>query len=136
MAVLEINNIRKSFRGREVLKDISISVEEGEVIAILGPSGSGKSTLLRCATMLETMDDGSLDFRTHFFMGGMIVDGELVRIQKIDPDVCLEITRQMLSHCCHERVNVENVLPELYERRAEFDISAAETMQADMRIMR
>ena len=64
------------------------------------------------------------------------MDGELVRIQKIDPDVCLEITRQMLSHCCHERVNVENVLPELYERRAEFDISAAETMQADMRIMR
>jgi len=85
---------------------------------------------------VRTMDDGSLDFRTHFFMGGMIVDGELVRIQKIDPDVCLEITRQMLSHCCHERVNVENVLPELYERRAEFDISAAETMQADMRIMR
>ena len=62
MAVLEINNIRKSFRGREVLKDISISVEEGEVIAILGPSGSGKSTLLRCATMLETMDDGSLAY--------------------------------------------------------------------------
>lgn len=85
---------------------------------------------------VRTMEDGSLDFRTHFFMGGMIVDGTLVRIQKIDPDVCLEITRQMLSHCCHERVNVENVLPELYERRAEFDISKAATMQADMRIIR
>ena len=57
---LEINHIKKAFGDLEVLKDISMSVEAGKVTAIIGPSGSGKPTLLRCATMLETMDDGEL----------------------------------------------------------------------------
>ena len=60
MKLLEINHLRKSFDGLQVLKDISLSVEEGEVVSIIGPSGSGKSTLLRCATMLENMDGGEL----------------------------------------------------------------------------
>jgi polar amino acid transport system ATP-binding protein len=60
MKLLEMNHIRKSFDGLEVLKDISLSVNEGEVLGIIGPSGSGKSTLLRCATMLETIDDGDI----------------------------------------------------------------------------
>lgn len=60
MKLLEIKNLKKSFDNLDVLHDISMSVEEGEVVAVIGPSGSGKSTLLRCATMLETMDSGSL----------------------------------------------------------------------------
>lgn len=60
MKILEINNVRKSFDDLSVLKNISVSVNKGEVISIIGPSGSGKSTLLRCATMLEKMDGGEL----------------------------------------------------------------------------
>lgn len=60
MKLLEINNMKKNFGDLKVIKDISLSVEEGDVLAIIGPSGSGKSTLLRCATMLETMDSGEL----------------------------------------------------------------------------
>ncbi len=60
MKILEINRCRKQFDGIEVLKNISLSVDEGKVVSIIGPSGSGKSTLLRCATLLETMDGGDL----------------------------------------------------------------------------
>lgn len=60
MKILEINHCNKKFGDNEVLKDISLSVEEGQVVSIIGPSGSGKSTLLRCATLLETMDGGDL----------------------------------------------------------------------------
>ena len=62
MKILEINHIRKSFGDLKVLDDISLSVEEGQVVSIIGPSGSGKSTLLRCATLLETMDGGDLAY--------------------------------------------------------------------------
>ena len=62
MNLLEIQNMKKTFGDLEVIRDISLSVAEGEVVSIIGPSGSGKSTLLRCATMLENMDGGSLSY--------------------------------------------------------------------------
>ena len=60
MALLSMKSVKKSFDGVEILKGISLEVNEGEILSIIGPSGSGKSTLLRCATLLEEMDDGEL----------------------------------------------------------------------------
>ena len=60
--LLEMNHIKKQFDGLQVLKDVSIHVEEGEVLSIIGPSGSGKSTLLRCATLLTRIDGGEISY--------------------------------------------------------------------------
>ncbi len=62
MAVFEMRNARKAFSALEVLKGVSLKVEKGEVVSIIGPSGGGKSTMLRCATLLETMDSGTLAY--------------------------------------------------------------------------
>lgn len=62
MKVLEMTHVNKGFGDKTVLKDISLAVETGEVVSILGPSGSGKSTLLRCATFLEQMDHGAVSY--------------------------------------------------------------------------
>ena len=62
MAIIEISNLRKAFGSQEVLKDINLRVEEGEVICLIGSSGSGKSTLLRCINLLEQPDGGSILF--------------------------------------------------------------------------
>ena len=66
MNVLTMQDVRKSFGSLEVLKGISLTVGEGEAVSVIGPSGSGKSTLLRCATLLETMDGGSLAYGNDF----------------------------------------------------------------------
>ena len=76
MKLLEMKHIKKEFDGLGVLKDISLAVEEGEILSIIGPSGSGKSTLLRCATMLEQIDGGEI-----CYMGERVayVDGKGIR---------------------------------------------------------
>ena len=60
MAVLEVKNIKKSFDGQDVLKGVSFSLDQGQVLTIIGSSGSGKTTLLRCLNFLETADEGEI----------------------------------------------------------------------------
>ena len=62
MNILEMNHIKKKFDEKTVLKDISLSVKEGEVVSIIGPSGSGKSTFLRSLNLLEEPTDGEIIF--------------------------------------------------------------------------
>ena len=60
--IVKLEHAKKSFGDNEVLKDISLTVNKGDVLAIIGPSGGGKSTLLRCLTLLETLDAGDLSY--------------------------------------------------------------------------
>ncbi len=80
--MLEIKAIKKSFEGLDVLKSIDLSVEKGDVIAILGPSGSGKTTLLRCLNFLERADGGTMIFDGDTFDFGKINKKEIAAIRK------------------------------------------------------
>jgi polar amino acid transport system ATP-binding protein len=78
--ILEISHIRKSFDSLDVLRDISLTVPEGSVTAVIGPSGSGKSTLLRCATLLETAEAGSIAFGGEYALrDGVYADKAVLR---------------------------------------------------------
>ena len=81
MAVLEVNNIKKSFGRVEVLKGISFALEKGEVLSIIGSSGSGKTTLLRCLNFLEFAEEGTITVN-----GKQIFDGKSVKKMK-DSDI-------------------------------------------------
>lgn len=109
MSLLEIKNVKKNFGGVEVLKDISLKVDKGEVLGIIGPSGSGKSTLLRCATGLETPDDGEINYDgtfglvfqnfnlfPHYSVMKNITDAPL-RVQKRKKEEVYKEARELLT---------------------------------------
>ncbi len=85
--ILEMKNIEKRFEDCEVLHDISLSVDSGEVVSVIGRSGSGKSTLLRCATFLEKIDAGSISYKgdvvAHTPEGGRAVYAGKKEIAKV-----------------------------------------------------
>ncbi|MEE0808779.1 MAG: amino acid ABC transporter ATP-binding protein [Acutalibacteraceae bacterium] len=87
MAMLEVNNIKKNFVKVEVLKNISFSLEKGEVLSIIGSSGRGKTTLLRCLNFLETPDSGIIS-----------VDGKVLFDDKSDHLLTDEEIRENRLH--------------------------------------
>ena len=80
--MLELHGIRKSFGALEVLKGIDLSVEQGDVVAILGPSGSGKTTLLRCINFLEKAGSGEMVFDGEVFDLSRISKKEIARLRQ------------------------------------------------------
>lgn len=83
MSVIKVEHLAKSFGKTQVLKDISLTINKGEVVTIIGPSGSGKSTLLRCLNLLEQPDSGKI-----FFDGTDILSGK-VKIEDIRKNACM-----------------------------------------------
>ena len=80
--MVQAHNITKSFQTQVVLKGVDVSVEKGDVVAILGPSGSGKTTLLRCLNFLETADGGTLEFDGETFQMGHVSRKDIARLRK------------------------------------------------------
>ncbi len=80
MSIIEVSHLKKSFGSLNVLKDVSFTVEKGDVIAILGSSGSGKSTLLRCLIDLEKIDDGTITVDSDTFVkNGIYMPNKIVK---------------------------------------------------------
>ena len=86
MKILSVENLEKSFGDLQVLKDISLEVNHGEIVSIIGSSGSGKSTLLRCINRLETIDSGKITVD-----GQIMVSTENGKVQYANNDVLNEI---------------------------------------------
>ena len=82
MPMIEIKNIKKTFGETEVLKGVDLTVEKGDVVAILGPSGSGKTTLLRCMNFLETADAGTMVFDGETIQFGHVSKKDIARLRK------------------------------------------------------
>ena len=80
--MLTIRNVNKQFDGTPVLKDVSLSVNKGDVIAIIGQSGGGKTTLLRCMNFLETADSGEMEFDGEHFDLHRISAKQIARIRR------------------------------------------------------
>ena len=77
MAILEVNNLKKGFGATDVLKGVSFSLEEGQVLAIIGSSGSGKTTLLRCLNFLETPDEGTISVCGKVLTGSHLTEEQI-----------------------------------------------------------
>ena len=121
-SIIEIEHLKKSFGDNLVLKDISMNVNKGEVVTIIGASGSGKSTFLRCINLLETPTDGKImyqgenvlapgyklpKYRTHL---GMVFQIALENLEKVGMDRFIDAKPAQLSGGQKQRVAIARAL--------------------------
>lgn len=100
MSILEIKNLKKSFDGEMVLKDVSFSLEKGECLAILGNSGSGKSTCLRCINLLERPDEGEILFEGQNILARNVDENRVrSRINMVFQSFNLFANMSVLTNC-------------------------------------
>ena len=100
MSILEVKNLKKSFDGESVLKDISFTLEKGECLVILGNSGSGKSTCLRCINLLERPDEGEILFRGENILGRGVDENKVrSRINMVFQSFNLFANMNVLDNC-------------------------------------
>ncbi|MGI6230070.1 MAG: amino acid ABC transporter ATP-binding protein [Tractidigestivibacter sp.] len=123
--VIQVEGLRKSFGAHLVLKDINLSVMQGEVVTIIGASGSGKSTLLRCINLLETPDSG------HVWFHGQDLAGEHVNVNSLREKIGMVFqgfnlfnNKNVMDNCTLAPVTLKKCSKEEAEERARKNIAA------------
>lgn len=95
--IIEVKNLRKNFGKNEVLHDINLTVNRGEVVSLIGPSGSGKSTILRCIIDLETITDGDI-----------FIEGKNLKDKKLKKEILLKTGMVFQSFNLFQHMTVRN----------------------------
>ena len=127
--VLEINHCNKSFGDNEVLKDISLSVSEGQVVSIIGPSGSGKSTLLRCINLLERPTGGEIMYNGKNILDGGKVHQYCAKVGMVFQQFNLFNNMNVLENCVVGQMKVLKCSREEAEERAKKYLSHVGMLQ-------
>lgn len=104
--VLEVHHLQKSFKDLQVLRDVNLTVSQGEVVTIIGSSGSGKSTLLRCLNLLEIPDSGNILFHGRDILSQHPINHLRIQIGMVFQSFYLFDHKSVLENCMIGQIHV------------------------------